>query len=100
MPDDNTDYDTRVLEFLRAVEKRPGHCEPMPIDDAAYAKEFPIVEPHERSTCRCGASYDEAHFMALPPPTDAESVWSYPSSGVKFAVRSCTCKNRLARRIA
>ena len=94
------DYDKRVRDFLRMVEKRPGHCEPMPVDDADYGKEFPLPAPHERSTCRCGASFDEAQFMALPPPTDADSVWSYPSSGVKLAVRSCTCRNKIARRIA
>ena len=100
MTDDDTDYEPRSLEFLRMIETRRGHCEPMPSDDADYGNEFALPAPHERSTCRCGTSYDEAQFMALPSPTDAESVWSYPSSAVKLAVRSCTCRNRLARRIA
>jgi len=100
MTDDNTDYDVRVLEFLRMVEKRPGHCEPMPIDDADYDKEFPLLEPHEPSTCsKCHGEYNREEFLALSIPKGEVGTWHYNSSNTTFAIRDCQCGHGLARRI-
>ena len=77
--------------------------EPLPLDDADYGTELPILSDDQPSTCQhCGSRYTKAQFMDLVVP-DGLSVWTYESSNVSIAVRKCGtdgCRNMLGRRIA
>ena len=90
---------TKEDEILRRFE----HVEDLPIDDADYDKEFPILSNDQPSTCRkCGAGYVDAQYMALDLPDAGKSIWTYESlsANVSFAVRKCACGNMLGRRSA
>lgn len=73
--------------------------QPLPIADEDYAKEFPLPEPHEHSTCKCGEKYNSEQFLALSLPQGSTGKWYYPSSEVTLAIRACACGKRLARRV-
>ena len=94
-----TDHDPRVLEFIRMIEKRPGHCEPVPDKNDEANKEYPVLEPHVPTTCKCGKQYNRDELLALPTKKGDEGPWYYEYSDVELAIRSCTCGARLARRI-
>ena len=79
--------------------RRFEHLEPMPIDDADYAKEFPLLEPHVPSTCsKCDRQYTHEEFLALPVKEGEGGTWYYASSNVELALRDCKCGERLGRR--
>jgi len=71
----------------------------LPIPDEDYGKEFPLdATIPSRCSC-CDKKYNNDEFLALPVPKGSEGAWFYPAAEVEFAIRECTCGNRLARRV-
>jgi hypothetical protein len=70
------------------------------MSDADFDAECPILDAEVQTCCAvCNKKYTLEEFLALGLPRNGKGEWSYPDSTVSLAVRQCTCRNTLARRM-